>query len=105
MYSLYEILEVSPRASDGVIRAAYRCLAQQWHPDKHAGDKAAEERMRQVNHAYAILSDPLQRARYDRTANLQGGTERRGNGRPAPAANSEQRTGTVMRPFVFRKFA
>ena len=63
--SLYEILEVSPLASALVIRAAYRCLAQFNHPDKNPGTDTAIERQSRLNRAYAVLSDPEQRRRYD----------------------------------------
>ena len=43
--SLYELLEVSPNASAAVIKAAYRCLVQQHHPDKNSGDRASETRL------------------------------------------------------------
>lgn len=98
MTSLYDILQVSPAASDALIRTAYRFLAQQVHPDKNGGDPVAADRMRLVNHAYSILSDPAQRARYDRACGLRA-TERRGTGRvAAPSFNG-------IRPFVFRRLA
>lgn len=62
--SLYEALEVSPRASQDVILAAYRALARTYHPDRNS-EPAAGERMQQLNAAYAVLSDPRQRAAYD----------------------------------------
>jgi hypothetical protein len=64
---LYELLEVSPRASEQVIQAAYRVLARQHHPDANPElvDPAAERRIRQLNAAYEILSDSRARARYD----------------------------------------
>ncbi len=64
---LYELLEVSPRASEQVIQAAYRVLARQSHPDANPElvDAAAERRIRQLNAAYEILSDSRARARYD----------------------------------------
>ena len=103
MPSPYEVLEVHPRASDAVIRAAYRCLVQRCHPDRNPGDPAAGERMSLINRAYALLADPLQRARYDRQAGIAE-LDRRGSGRTlAPA---RRLTGAAtMRPFVFRKFA
>jgi hypothetical protein len=62
--SLYEILQVSPRASHEVIQAAYRVLARTHHPDlSSAAD--AEERTRRLNAAHFILSDPGRRALYD----------------------------------------
>ena len=83
--SLYDALEVSPQASALVIKAAYRCLAQRHHPDKNAGAVAASERLAQINYAYAVLSDPAKRLRYDHAARPNPApTERRGN--PAKAA-------------------
>lgn len=61
---LYDLLEVSPTASQGVIRAAYYVLARVWHPDVNSTPEAAQ-RIRDINDAYRVLSDPLQRAGYD----------------------------------------
>jgi len=63
--SLYGALGLQPEARDEEIKAAFRKLAKQHHPDLHAGDKGAEERFKDVNEAYAVLSDPGARARYD----------------------------------------
>jgi hypothetical protein len=63
--SFYRALGLRPEARDEEIKAAYRKLAKQHHPDLHAGDKRAEERFKNVNEAYATLSDPGARARYD----------------------------------------
>ena len=60
----YELLEVSPRASHEVIQAAYRALARASHPDRNA-TSTADLRIRQLNAAYAVLSVPERRARYD----------------------------------------
>ncbi|MBV9175278.1 MAG: J domain-containing protein [Chloroflexi bacterium] len=60
----YETLEVSPRASSEVIQAAYRVLARNAHPDRNA-DGDAEQRIRRINAAYAVLGDPGHRAKYD----------------------------------------
>ncbi|MFZ5634737.1 MAG: DnaJ C-terminal domain-containing protein [Bacillota bacterium] len=64
----YEILGVGRNATEKEIKAAYRKLARQWHPDLHTGkDKAmAEEKFKQINEAYEVLSDPEKRAKYDR---------------------------------------
>jgi hypothetical protein len=62
---LYEVLEVSPRASKAVIHAAYRALVRAYHPDSNGGSAESSERMRQLNAAYRVLSDPSDRARYD----------------------------------------
>jgi curved DNA-binding protein CbpA len=61
----YELLRVSPRAEPEGVRAAYRKLAQQYHPDKMPGNAQAEQVMAALNEAYAVLSNPQQRARYD----------------------------------------
>jgi hypothetical protein len=61
---LYELLEVSPRASQAVVQAAYRVLVRAAHPDRNPGLEA-EQRVRRLNFAYQILGDPERRARYD----------------------------------------
>lgn len=64
--SLYDILGVSHDAEDIVIRAAYKALAQRYHPDKWVGDKEdSTGRMAELNHAYSLLSDPIRRRKYD----------------------------------------
>lgn len=62
----YEVLGVSRTASDRELKSAYRRLAVKYHPDKNPGDTEAEERFKEASEAYQILSDPEQRARYDR---------------------------------------
>ncbi|MCX7141692.1 MAG: J domain-containing protein [Proteobacteria bacterium] len=61
----YEILEVSPNASQEVIRAAYKSLMQRYHPDRNPGDREAAEHASRVNLAYEVLSDPARRAAHD----------------------------------------
>jgi hypothetical protein len=62
--SLYEVLQVSPRAEARVIQAAYRVLARDYHPDV-SRDTDAAERMRRLNAAYEVLRDRELRAQYD----------------------------------------
>ena len=61
----YEILEVARDSEIDVIRKSYRRLAIKFHPDKNPGDKAAEEKFKELSEAYEILSDPEKRAAYD----------------------------------------
>jgi curved DNA-binding protein len=61
----YKILGVERKASADDIRKAYRKLAMQYHPDRNPGDKKAEERFKEINEAYQVLSDSDKRARYD----------------------------------------
>ncbi|MYW21844.1 DnaJ domain-containing protein, partial [Streptomyces sp. SID2955] len=61
----YEVLGVSRTASQDEIQQAYRRLARRHHPDVNK-DPGAEERFKDLNEAYSVLSDPKSRARYDR---------------------------------------
>lgn len=62
----YDILGVQRSADPATIKSAYRKLAMQYHPDQNPGDKAAEEKFKEINEAYAVLSDPEKRAAFDR---------------------------------------
>jgi len=62
----YEILGVDKKASADEIKKAYRKLAKKYHPDAHPGDKAAEEKFKEINEAYEVLGDPQKRDKYDR---------------------------------------
>ena len=61
----YEILGIDKNAIDADIKKAYRKLAKQYHPDLNPGDKTAEQKFKEVNEAYEILSDKEKRANYD----------------------------------------
>ena len=58
----YEVLGVSKDADEATIKKAYRQLAKKNHPDVNPGDKDAEERFKEINEAYQVLSDPQKRA-------------------------------------------
>ena len=61
----YEVLGLQKGASDDEIKKAFRKLAMKYHPDKNPGDKEAEEKFKEINEAYAVLSDSEQKAKYD----------------------------------------
>ena len=61
----YEVLEVSRNASDAEIKKAYRKLAMKYHPDRNPDDPSAEEKFKEIQYAYSILSDSQKRAAYD----------------------------------------
>lgn len=73
----YEILGVEKNATDEDIKKAFRKLAIKYHPDKNRGNKDAEEKFKEINEAYQILSDPQKRSQYDQFGttdfNAQGG--------------------------------
>ena len=62
----YEVLGLSKGASDDEIKKAFRKGAMKYHPDKNPGDKVAEEKFKEINEAYEVLSDPDKKSKYDR---------------------------------------
>ena len=70
--TLYDTLGVAKNASQDEIKKSYRKLAREFHPDKNAGDKDAEERFKEVQTAYDVLSDAEKRKQYDRYGSQNG---------------------------------
>ncbi len=78
----YKTLGVERKASVDDIRKAYRKLAMQFHPDKNPGDKKSEEKFKEINEAYQVLSDEQKRARYDQLGSAYSNFRTSG-GRPS----------------------
>ena len=80
----YKTLGVDKKATADEIKKAYRKLARKYHPDRNQGDQSAEERFKEIQQAYSILSDPEKRKRYDSGGGIFGGFDpsafRRGGG-------------------------
>lgn len=74
----YKILGVDRKASDDEIRKAYRKLAKKYHPDYNPKDKSAEDRFKEINEAYEVLSDSNKRSHYDRLGSDFSQWQRRG---------------------------
>ena len=77
-FDYYEILEIERTSDKEIIKKAYRKLALKYHPDRNPDDKSAEERFKQINEAYEILSNDEKRQIYDRYG--KDGLERQGKG-------------------------
>lgn len=89
----YLVLAVARDASTADIRKAYRAKAIEWHPDKHQGDKVAEEKFKEIGEAYSVLSDKDKRAFFDEHG-VDGG---RARSRP-PSSTRYRSTDTGPRP-------
>jgi molecular chaperone DnaJ len=92
----YEVLQVSREANDQELKASYRKLAMQFHPDRNPNNPEAEEKFKECSEAYAVLSDPEKRAAYDRyghAAFQNGGT---GAGNPFQGAGFQGDLGDIF---------
>ncbi len=84
----YKTLGVDRKASEDEIKRAYRKLALQYHPDRNPGDKKAEDKFKEINEAYQVLSDTQKRARYDQLGESYSTWQQRGA--PAGGFNWEE---------------
>jgi molecular chaperone DnaJ len=75
---LYKVLEVSKEASQDEIRRSYRRLARKYHPDANPGDRQAEERFKEIQQAYEVLSKPEKRREYDEGPRTYFGSRQQG---------------------------
>lgn len=98
----YKTLGILPSAEDALVRAAYRALSQIYHPDKNASPDAAEK-MREINEAYSVLSNPLKRPDYDAARKTSTDSPAQNDFEPDPEPNqnpidSDWRTATRFYP-------
>ncbi|WP_137820935.1 J domain-containing protein [Pseudomonas sp. D(2018)] len=93
MRTHYDNLHISEKASPEVIRAAYKTLAQKWHPDKHPTDRAkAEHYFKIISQAFEVLSDEASRCRYDASLHQQrdvGSGRKQGKHTPPPKSHQD----------------
>ena len=93
----YEMLGVTKNASSAEIKKAYRTLAIKYHPDRNLGNKAAEEKFKDINEAYEVLSDQTRRVQYDQSINRKNFINKTGLGNfgrnnTAERVNTENRS-------------
>jgi curved DNA-binding protein len=74
----YKVLGVDRKATEDEIKRTYRKLALEYHPDRNPGDKASEEKFKEINEAYQVLSDPEKRSRYDKLGESYSSWQQRG---------------------------
>jgi curved DNA-binding protein len=74
----FKILGVERNASDTELKSAFRKLALKYHPDRNQGNKEAEEKFKEINEAYEVLSDPEKRARYEHLGESYNTWQQRG---------------------------
>lgn len=95
--NLYKMLQIDPEADPDVVTAAYRRLSRKYHPDV-SRDARSERRMQELNRAYEVLRDPVQRAAYDRE--IRGVERRKTSGDPARPAREANLRKLLGAPIV-----
>ena len=101
----YEMLGVTKNASSSEIKKAYRTLAIKYHPDRNLGNKAAEEKFKDINEAYEILSDQTRRVQYDQSISKRNFINKTGFsnfGRSNGGDRRAERTRTKVDPQDYR---
>ncbi len=98
----YEMLGINKSASSSEIKKAYRTLAIKYHPDRNLGNKAAEEKFKDINEAYEVLSDQTKRVQYDQSISRKNFIDKAGFGNFGRNNNngSKTRVNTAERPRV-----
>ena len=91
----YKILDVKKDATQDEMKKAHRKLARKYHPDLNPGNKAAEDRFKEIQEAYDILSDDAKRAKYDRYGDAEGGPQQGGPFHRGQPFNTEETAGGV----------
>src|ERR671927_1775314 len=99
----YEVLGASRSATEDQIKAAYRKLARKFHPDLNPGNKAAEERFKELQEAYDVLSDAEKRKLYDQYGENWRAVQQ-GGGSPPPGWEGAQAGGGGPGGFDFSSF-
>jgi hypothetical protein len=88
----YDVLEVSPKASAEVLRAAYKSLMQRYHPDKNRDNQEATQQAARLAQAYEVLSDPAKRAAYDAQLLADAQPQLQASAQTARSATGRHRT-------------
>lgn len=87
MEDLYNVLGVQKNATQDEIKSAYRKLAMKYHPDRNPGDKAAEEKFKNITAAYDVLGDETKRRQYDEFGAYDSQSQNYGNYQGNPFGN------------------
>ncbi len=103
----YEILKISQTANESEIKSSYKKLVKQYHPDLYSGDKNfAEQKIKEINEAYDILSNPETKTEYDEYLNLQQTSpETHTKSQPTATPTESPSTKSSLSQFLFEKLS